>query len=364
MEKVTTQLLAKKKARCAAQFLIAAEKRDYKKLIKQIRSPYLDVHAAVDYHGNTPLHIVANVWPSSTVKPLVERGAFIDARNVYGQTPLHLAVMLGQFYDMDHFINVGADVNAQDAKGNTPLHRAFLLAQYYETLPRGEQRRVLSNDVYYKIKELIKCAHARINIKNVQGWLPAEHDDSMIRHFAYGPFVEEIQKADCEATKRILAQGINVNVHHLCEAIESDSTAIVRLLLDKSEDLSFEEVSWGCKSAEMAYFLITYVSHALMRAQWNKVAVPLLCTSLLRGLPADVQKRICIYCVFPGIVAEQHRRSEMGLKTLQKFPVVLENKGLNALLEEERFSVTKLWQYFGAWESQVKPVLAARAIKL
>ncbi len=359
MGKVKSRFLAKKKARCTAQFLDAVEKKDGEKQIELCRSKYLDVHASLDQHGNTPLHFAT--W--ATMRILLQRGALLNVRNLYGQTPLHLAVMLGSSSDVSHFITCGADVDAQDHKGNTPLHRAILLAQYYETLPHGEERRILYNDTYDKIKELIKYAQARINITNAQGSLAADHNDYLIRHFAYRPFGQAIEKADFETTERILAQGINVNIHHICDAIESDSTAIVRFLLDRSEDLSFEEVSYGCKSVKMAYFLITYVSHALMRAQWNKVAVPLLGTYFMRRLPVAVQKQICFYCVLPGIVAEQHRRAEIGLKQIQRYPVVLANKGLCALLEEERFNVAKLWQYLPLWENQILLVLGARTIK-
>lgn len=362
MERIKDHFLAKKRARCTAQFLEAARKRDdLEKLTKLCSSPYLDVQASIDEHGNTALHLVADLW--FTITPLIQRGAFINARNAYGQTPLHLAVMLGNHSCVNHFIGARADVNAQDTKGNTPLHKAFNRVAYCETLPYGIQRTHLYNDAYYIIKELIKEARACIDIRNAQGFLPAEHTDSLIRKFVYGPFSQAIEEKDHAAMKRRIEQGVVLHVQHIAQAIESDAIEIVRFLLDRSNDLSFEEACYTCKSVDMIHFLITYVSRSLMRAQWNRLAVPLLCTHFMRELPADVQKKICVYCVFPAIVAEQQRRAKVGLLTLLRFPRVLENVGLSALLKEERFDVAKLGYYFPTWENQIMPILKARAIK-
>jgi hypothetical protein len=55
------------------------------------------------------------------MKPLLERGANIHARNHRGETPLHIACR--HALDCVHeLLEAGANVNAQDLYGDTPLH--------------------------------------------------------------------------------------------------------------------------------------------------------------------------------------------------------------------------------------------------
>ncbi len=73
--------------------------------------------------GSTPLHIAA-MWADYAVKPLLEKGANIKARNAYGWTPLHLAARTDGTANMEILIDHGADINVMDDIGQTPLMMA------------------------------------------------------------------------------------------------------------------------------------------------------------------------------------------------------------------------------------------------
>ncbi len=54
---------------------------------------------------------------------LLERGAVIDARDIYGQTSLHEAVKMGKIEVARLLLKHGADVNSRGESGKTPSQR-------------------------------------------------------------------------------------------------------------------------------------------------------------------------------------------------------------------------------------------------
>ncbi|MDR0411720.1 MAG: ankyrin repeat domain-containing protein, partial [Treponema sp.] len=79
-----------------------------------------------DGMGNTILHIaVKNHADTGTISSILEKGAFIDARNKEGDTSLHIAVQQDDERTGSILLSRGADIFAANASGNSPLYTAF-----------------------------------------------------------------------------------------------------------------------------------------------------------------------------------------------------------------------------------------------
>lgn len=82
-----------------------------------------DVNATGE-HGATPLHMAAkNGTSPELVRYLLEKGAFIEARDANNDRPIHLAIPLKDSV-VQLLVDAGVDVNAKGALGMTALHIA------------------------------------------------------------------------------------------------------------------------------------------------------------------------------------------------------------------------------------------------
>ena len=79
--------------------------------------------AALDWDGETPLHLALIRRQVEVARALIERGADVAAQNKDGETPLHLASFWGQVEVARMLIEQAVDVTSQDRDGNTPLHQ-------------------------------------------------------------------------------------------------------------------------------------------------------------------------------------------------------------------------------------------------
>ena len=99
----------------------AFEKDDIEKFRKLLKKRRTDVnlHGA---NGNRPLHIAAGKWKKYHLIPeLLEKGAYVDIRNIYQQTPLYFASTYGNLEAINLLVENGANINAEDGDKNTPL---------------------------------------------------------------------------------------------------------------------------------------------------------------------------------------------------------------------------------------------------
>jgi ankyrin repeat protein len=76
--------------------------------------------------GETPLHVVARRGHTQLVKPLLDAGAEIGARNAQHETPLHQAVARpsSDTQLVESLLDAGAEIGARNAQHETPLHLA------------------------------------------------------------------------------------------------------------------------------------------------------------------------------------------------------------------------------------------------
>ena len=81
-----------------------------------------------DEDGNTPLHEITFQGNIEGIKILLEKGADLNATNVYGQTPLHIVAFSSNWVDKKAWkeavglLITKENVNMADKDGDTPLH--------------------------------------------------------------------------------------------------------------------------------------------------------------------------------------------------------------------------------------------------
>ncbi|GAB4813629.1 hypothetical protein N2152v2_000675 [Parachlorella kessleri] len=79
-----------------------------------------DTHA-VDFQGETALHLAGYYDRDSFVRPLLAAGSIIDAPNNHGMTPLAMAAAYGHLSTTGALLGAGADVNARDSDDASAL---------------------------------------------------------------------------------------------------------------------------------------------------------------------------------------------------------------------------------------------------
>lgn len=70
----------------------------------------------------TALHMAVIAEELDVIKYLLDKGANVNAPDIYQETPLHLASKRGMVEVVEKMVEKGANINAQDERGRTPLH--------------------------------------------------------------------------------------------------------------------------------------------------------------------------------------------------------------------------------------------------
>ena len=82
------------------------------------------VNLKEEENGNVPLHVASSKGNLALVRLLLNRGADIDAQDIYGNAALHYACDKAQKDTVAYLIKEGADKDLNDNRGNSPLHHA------------------------------------------------------------------------------------------------------------------------------------------------------------------------------------------------------------------------------------------------
>jgi len=83
-----------------------------------------DINAKRAEDGRTALHIAAERGHRKMVTLLLNRGAYVNARDDEGDTPLHLAAAAGHDGVVRILLSDGADATARNNAGQAPLDLA------------------------------------------------------------------------------------------------------------------------------------------------------------------------------------------------------------------------------------------------
>src|SRR5574343_1238133 len=84
-----------------------------------------------DGYKETALMVSATHGCLPCMKPLIEAGARIEAKDTYGQTALLKASINGHSKALAHLLREGSDINAKDTFGSTSLMLAVRYRKYY-----------------------------------------------------------------------------------------------------------------------------------------------------------------------------------------------------------------------------------------
>ncbi|KAI9315378.1 poly polymerase catalytic domain-containing protein [Dichotomocladium elegans] len=105
--------------------------------------------------GTTALHLAILTKKYPVIKLLLEHGAYVGVADKYGRTPLHCAIqcsksMINASMRVERLLlEKGADINATDILGRTPLHIAFI---DFDVIPHMNTLR----DTFKNVKKLVK----------------------------------------------------------------------------------------------------------------------------------------------------------------------------------------------------------------
>ncbi|KAK9890710.1 hypothetical protein WA026_012059 [Henosepilachna vigintioctopunctata] len=83
-----------------------------------------DINKPLTYSNKTPLMVAISHGFFELVKFLVNKGAYLNDKDINGLGILHIAVDSGNYEIVQYFVELGLDVNAMDRHGLTPLLRA------------------------------------------------------------------------------------------------------------------------------------------------------------------------------------------------------------------------------------------------
>jgi len=169
--------------------------------------PCIDVHAAPDYAGNTPLHKACSSGNIELVRALLARGACVNSTNKSGDTPLHRAVE-NKHTDvaLELLSHSDINVNCYNQYRDTPLHRATfhglipvierLMEKGADINARGSSQDTplhitVENEYLDVFTKLLSYAGIDVNAANVNGDTPLHRAAYLHRRHKFIPLLLE-----------------------------------------------------------------------------------------------------------------------------------------------------------------------------
>ncbi|XP_068652060.1 uncharacterized protein [Aristolochia californica] len=154
---------------------------------------------AKNMYGETPLHMAAKNGCNESVRLLLDRGAFVEAKANNGMTPLHLAVWHSLRADdsltVKTLLEFNADCNVKDNEGMTPLNH----------LSQGPGSDKLQELLHWHLEEQRKrkaieaCSETKAKMAELEGALSniVGLDDLklQLRKWAKGMLLDEKRRA-------------------------------------------------------------------------------------------------------------------------------------------------------------------------
>ncbi|XP_056006706.1 uncharacterized protein LOC125658404 [Ostrea edulis] len=230
--------------------LITACKGGHVSVVKELVKAGADVNLQ-DREGNTPLIAACEGGHVSVVKELVKAAADVNLRNKYSDTPLIAACKQGHASVVEELVKSGADVNLQkrgrNREGDTPLiatvrqgslstvkylvqHGADLDTQVVDINVSAVYTALILNKpdiVKYLIQEQNKITPGQFNgnahlfnclvyIRHA-GVKTDSRDDVVVTDrsvwcmYRWGDLWRTIFKGDCDALRRLMCLGLDVN---------------------------------------------------------------------------------------------------------------------------------------------------------
>ncbi len=167
--------------------------------------PCIDVHAAPDYDGNTPLHKACSTGNMELVRALLARGACVNSTNKFGDTPLHRAIE-NKHADiaLELLARDDINVNCYNHYRDTPLHRATfhglipviekLMAKGADINARGSHddtplHITVENEYLDVFTKLLSYAGIDVNVANIYGDTPLHRAASLFRRHEFIPLL-------------------------------------------------------------------------------------------------------------------------------------------------------------------------------
>jgi len=169
------------------------------------KQPCIDVHAAPDYDGNTPLHKACSTGNMELVRALLVCGACVNSTNKFGDTPLHCAIE-NKHTDvaLELLASDDINVNCYNHYRDTPLHRATfhglipvierLMAKGADINARGSHgdtplHITVENEYLDVFVKLLSYAGIDVNIANVYGDTPLHRAAYLHRRHKFIPLL-------------------------------------------------------------------------------------------------------------------------------------------------------------------------------
>jgi ankyrin repeat protein len=191
-----------------------------------------------DWNDQTLLHKAAEKGDIQEVKLLIDKGALVNAKDIFGSTPLYLAATKGCVDVVNLLIACGADINTKNDKGDTYLHTAAL---------KGKQA----------LCELLIASGANINAKNNEGDTPLHCLASAVYTVWMKQEVDEQLLVDL--AKFLITNGAKVNatnnegdtpLHILAPSGWQD---LIKLLLANGADVDIKNNEGQTPKVSMSY---------------------------------------------------------------------------------------------------------------
>jgi len=134
----------------------------------------LKLLADSDGHGNTLLHLAAQMGDEPRVREILESGTQVDVSSSEGQTPLMLAAFQGHPKVVQLLLAHGASVGASDKLGLTPLHWAATAMPMTIEVDGAEGYRLANRDRqdWIQVVEMLLANGADTSAQALKGQTP------------------------------------------------------------------------------------------------------------------------------------------------------------------------------------------------